>query len=54
MDKEIPSLIEKLGKNNISALYVENKKQALKQVMSMIPEGSIVGFGETERPTHNH
>ena len=47
MKKEIPSLIKKLRRNNISALYVENKEQALKQVMSMIPEGSIVGFGDS-------
>lgn len=47
MKKDIPSLVQKLGKNNISAFYVENKKQALKQVMSMIPEGSIVGFGDS-------
>ena len=47
MKQEIPGLIEKLSKNNISALYVENKKQALKKVMSMIPESSIVGFGDS-------
>jgi thiamine transporter ThiT len=43
----IASLIETLSKNNISALYVENRKQALQMVMSMIPEGSTVGFGDS-------
>ncbi|UCE17912.1 MAG: lactate utilization protein [Gemmatimonadota bacterium] len=47
MKQEIPSLIETLNQNNISALYVENGKQALKKVLSMIPEGSIVGFGDS-------
>ena len=47
MKNDIPSLVQKLGKNNISAFYVENRKQALEQVMSMIPEGSVVGLGDS-------
>jgi hypothetical protein len=47
MEKNIPSLIEKLRKNNISALYVENRLQTFEKVISMIPEGSIVGFGDS-------
>jgi hypothetical protein len=47
MKQNIPSLIEKLSRNNISALYVENKMQAFEKVISMIPEGSIVGFGDS-------
>ena len=47
MIKRIKKLIEKLGDNNISAFYVEDRKQALEKVMSMIPKGSIVGFGDS-------
>ncbi|MDH5186782.1 MAG: lactate utilization protein, partial [candidate division WOR-3 bacterium] len=47
MKQNISSLIEKLGKNNISALYVQNRMQAFEKVMSMIPEGSVVGFGDS-------
>jgi L-lactate utilization protein LutC len=44
---KIDALIKTLGKNNISAQYVENKEQALDCIMSMIPEGSVVGFGDS-------
>ena len=47
MNEQIRSLIETLGANNISALYVEDRQQALDKVMSMIPEGSVVGFGDS-------
>ena len=47
MGQNIQSLIEKLNKNNISAFYVENRMQAFEKVISMIPEGSIVGFGDS-------
>jgi L-lactate utilization protein LutC len=47
MKQNIPSLIEKLSKNNIAALYVKNRRQAFEKVISMIPEGSIVGFGDS-------
>ncbi|MGA3085186.1 MAG: lactate utilization protein [Thermodesulfobacteriota bacterium] len=47
MKPEIGRLIGHLKKNNISAFYLENKTQAFEKVMSMIPEGSIVGFGDS-------
>ncbi len=47
MIKQIKKLIGTLGDNNISAFYVENRKQALQKVMSMIPKGSVVGFGDS-------
>jgi len=36
-----------LGENNILAFYVKNKREAFEKVMSMIPEGSVVGFGDS-------
>jgi L-lactate utilization protein LutC len=47
MKQEIDALVKTLGKNNISAQYVESKEQALECVMSMIPDGSVVGFGDS-------
>jgi len=47
MKQKIQKLIKKLGDNNISAVYVKNVKQAFDKVMSMIPEGSVVGFGDS-------
>lgn len=45
--QEIHTLIGTLKKNNIPAQYVESKEEALDCVMSMIPEGSVVGFGDS-------
>jgi L-lactate utilization protein LutC len=47
MKQKIQELIKRLGENNISAVYVKNGKQAFDEVMSMIPEGSVVGFGDS-------
>lgn len=47
MIKQIKKLIATLKDNNISAFYVENREQALQKVMSLIPKGSIVGFGDS-------
>ena len=47
MEKNITTMVEKLSKNNISALYVENRSLAFDEIISMIPEGSIVGFGDS-------
>lgn len=47
MNQNIQELINKLNENNISASYVSNGKEAFDRVMSMIPEGSIVGFGDS-------
>ena len=40
-------MIEILSKNNIPAFYQETKEHALEKVMSMIPKGSTVGFGDS-------
>ena len=47
MTQEIDALIKILKKNNILAQYVRTKKQAFDCIMSMIPGGSIVGFGDS-------
>ena len=47
MKKQIQELIEKLSESNIPAFYVDNKKQAFNKVMSMIPQGSVVGLGDS-------
>ena len=47
MKQQIQELIKKLGKNNISAFYVKNRGQAFEKVMSIIPEGSVVGLGDS-------
>jgi hypothetical protein len=44
---EIQALIQRLGNNNIPAIYVTSRREAFEQVMSMIPEGSVVGFGDS-------
>lgn len=40
-------VVERLCGNNISAFYVENRRDAFERVMAMIPEGSVVGFGDS-------
>ena len=47
MKRKIQQLIKRLGENNIAAVYVENRRNALEEVMSMIPERSVVGFGDS-------
>lgn len=47
MKQRIQELIKRLGENNISAFYVKNRRQAFEKVMSMIPKGSVVGFGDS-------
>jgi hypothetical protein len=47
MKQKIQSLIERLGKHNIPAFYVRDKKEAFEKIMSMIPPGSTVGFGDS-------
>lgn len=47
MKQKIQELIKRLGENNISAFYVKNRKLAFEKVMSMIPEGCVVGFGDS-------
>ncbi|NIO29696.1 MAG: lactate utilization protein [Candidatus Latescibacteria bacterium] len=47
MEPDIQNLIERLGENNIPAVFVRNRREALEEVMSLIPEGSVVGFGDS-------
>jgi L-lactate utilization protein LutC len=47
MKQEIRDLAQRLDENNIPAFYVENRKEAFEKVMSMIPKGSVVGFGDS-------
>lgn len=47
MKQKIRNLIEKLAGNNIPAFYVKSGKDAFNKVMTMIPEGSTVGFGDS-------
>ena len=47
MEPGIQDLIDKLGENNIPAVFVETGREACSKVMSMIPEGSVVGFGDS-------
>ena len=47
MDTKIQNLVERLAQNNIPAVYVKDKREAFEKIMSMIPEGSTVGFGDS-------
>jgi len=47
MERRVRDLIERLRGSNIPACYVEDRSEALEKVMSMIPEGSVVGFGDS-------
>lgn len=47
MEPEIQNLIGRLGENNIPAFYVGTRREAREKVMSLIPEGSVVGFGDS-------
>jgi hypothetical protein len=47
MIRKIQHLIERLGQNNIPAFYVKTRGEALAKVMSMIPEDSVVGHGDS-------
>ncbi|UCF79477.1 MAG: lactate utilization protein [Candidatus Eiseniibacteriota bacterium] len=44
---EIDALIKRLSDNNIPAMYVSTRREAFERVMSMIPEGSVVGYGDS-------
>ena len=48
MDEKIEKLMAALRKNNMTAFYVNNKEEAAKQVMSLIPEGASVTHGGSE------
>ena len=47
MDPDIQQLIERLARNNIPAYYVESRVEGREKVMSMIPEGAVVGYGDS-------
>lgn len=47
MKRKIQKLVERLSENNITAFYVEDKKEAFEKILSMVPEGSTVGFGDS-------
>jgi len=47
MEQRIQDLLARLHENNFPAFYAKDKKAAFDKVMSMIPEGSIVGFGDS-------
>ena len=46
-NRETQTVIARLRRNNISALYVADRDQALVTALSMIPEGAVVGFGDS-------
>lgn len=45
---KIETVIKGLEKRNISGYYAENREEALKMLIDMIPEGATVGKGGTE------
>ncbi len=47
MKEKLQHLIKKLSENNIPAFYVSDSKEAYDKIMSMIPEGSVVGLGDS-------
>jgi hypothetical protein len=47
MEAKIQRLTGRLRENNIPAVYVENRREARVRVMSMIPDGSVVGLGDS-------
>lgn len=47
MDQEIQQLIGRLARNNIPAYYVEDRAEAREVVLSMIPKGAVVGYGDS-------
>ena len=47
MEDEIQALIGTLRRNNISAHYARDGREAYDRVMSMIPVGAVVGYGDS-------
>ena len=47
MRQDVNSLLEQLRNHNIPASYVKDKREALEEVLSMIPTNSVVGFGDS-------
>lgn len=47
MKAQIQRLTKRLSENNIASFYAKNRREALEKVMSLIPEGSVVGLGDS-------
>jgi hypothetical protein len=47
MNPDIQALLRKLRANNLSAAYVPDRHAARDLVLSMIPEGAVVGYGDS-------
>jgi L-lactate utilization protein LutB len=47
MNQQISALVARLNENNIAARYVRDRSEAFDVVMSMIPEGATVGYGDS-------
>lgn len=47
MEDQIQQLIKKLAANNIAAFYVHDRREAFDLVISMIPQGASVGYGDS-------
>ncbi|MBI5969220.1 MAG: lactate utilization protein [Deltaproteobacteria bacterium] len=41
----VEQVLQSLRKNQIDALYVANRQEAVKEILALIPEGSTVGYG---------
>ncbi|MDW7672943.1 MAG: lactate utilization protein [Bacillota bacterium] len=48
MEKRAEETVNNLKKNNIEAVFIADKKRAYQHIMDMIPEESVVGFGDSE------
>lgn len=46
--RKIETVIKNLEKRDITGYYAENKEEALKMVLDMIPDGAVVGKGGSE------
>jgi L-lactate utilization protein LutB len=47
MDNNIQSLLQTLRANNLSAHYLPDRHAAREFVLSLIPEGAVVGYGDS-------
>jgi L-lactate utilization protein LutB len=47
MDERIRRLIDRLAANNVPVVYAEDRAKAVATVLPMIPDGSVVGFGDS-------
>ena len=47
MNPDIQALLQKLCSNNVSAIYVPDRLAARELVLSVIPPGAVVGYGDS-------